>query len=163
MQALWDIMVQREQAVVSHRISHHARVSGVCGFGCARVLSWGQPLSSALDRGDWRFGSAMLFLPSMLLPRLLLGRRRELSCFLGGGGRSAASWAEEGARLLLGRRRELGPSVRPAAQIHGGHVHDSTPARRYHQGNKYSILIHPRLTVISILLGVVFERRMTRR
>ena len=44
----------------------------------------------------------------------------------------AASWAEEGAQLLLGRRRELGPSVRPAAQIHGGHVHDSTPARCCH-------------------------------
>ncbi|KAM3241344.1 hypothetical protein ACQJBY_054376 [Aegilops geniculata] len=71
------------------------RVSGVCGFGCARVLSWGQLLSSALDR-DWRFGSAVvLFWPSVLLsPAASWAEEVPAvgaafpSCFLGGGGSS---------------------------------------------------------------------------
>ncbi|XP_037440849.1 uncharacterized protein LOC119308800 isoform X2 [Triticum dicoccoides] len=37
--------------------------------------------------------------------QLLLGRRREVGCFLGRGGSSAASWAEEGARSICSPSR----------------------------------------------------------
>ncbi|KAM3298436.1 hypothetical protein ACQJBY_040081 [Aegilops geniculata] len=165
-------MVQREQAVVSHRISHHAmRVWCVWVWLCACPLMGAATQFSSGQRrlAIWICHSVVLAVgaafPGCFLggggsgrrccfPRLLLGRRRfrpsvllspaaswaeEVpavgaafpGCFLGGGGSGRRCCFP---RLLLWRRRELGPSVCPAARIHGGHVHDSTPTRRCHQG-----------------------------